>query len=635
MAIATPIKTLVIFDNSDFFTTFQNELITGNITLDTCLISDQTSLDQALGQVWDIVLRPLHPDEPGLIQWRQQTQARERLHRLLDTSPDIVLILNREGGHLYSNTACRQHLGLTATIAQTTISLLDLLPAKFGQQMNLQILPILLSKGEWKGEVLLDSVSNNQPEITLSMVCIAHQGATDSQPYLSFVGRDISEQKLLERALQHQATHDELTALPNRHSLLESLQAALTRSIRSAKSVALLFMDVDKFKRINDSLGHLAGDELLRQTALRLRSCLRANDVVSRLGGDEFTIVVEDLEQPEDVVAVVSKIYQVFTLPLNVLTQEIFVSLSTGIALYPQDADGVTELLRCADIAMYQAKAKGAGFYQFYSSDMESRGREILQMEADLRYAVANDEFVLHFQPQMSVALGRVNGLEALLRWQHPTRGMVAPGDFIPLLELTGLIIKVGNWVIRKACESYLRLAAEGYPDLHVCVNVSAAQFQHDHFLQNVTDILTEFRLPAGVLILEITENMLIHNPERAAKILHELNGSGVLAAIDDFGTGYSSLAYLKQLPLATLKIDRTFIRDIDSDPNDAAIVEATISMAHKLGLNVIAEGVETQNQFAFLQNLYCDEVQGFLFAKPLSEPSILDYLRGSGHNRG
>jgi len=628
MAIAAPLNTLVIFDSPQFFITFQNELSANNINLGACLLHDQDSLQKALEKAWDIVLRPLHPDESGLAQWRQQSQARDRLHRVLDASPDIVFMLTLDGKLLYNNEACRVQFGLDQGALQTAASLLDILPPKFSQQLALQILPMLKNTGEWKGDVLIDSNNQSQPESILSLVCFSHQGPADSQPYLSFVGRDISQQKQLERALLHQATHDELTTLPNRHSLLDHLQDAFARSRRSGKSVALLFMDVDKFKRINDSLGHLAGDELLRQTALRLRSCLRANDLVSRLGGDEFTISIEDLEQPEDVITVISKIYQVFTLPIDVHGQELFVSLSTGIALFPQDANSVTDLLRCADIAMYQAKAKGAGCYQFYSSDMETRGREVLQLEADLRYALANGEFVLYYQPQISLKQGKVIGVEALLRWQHPTRGLIPPGEFIPLLELTGLIIKVGNWVIREASECYQRLAAAGLPSLHITVNVSAVQFQQDRFLQTVLDISRDTGLPAGKLILEVTENILIHNPERAAKMLFELGNNGVQAAIDDFGTGYSSLAYLKQLPLAMLKIDRTFIRDIDSDPNDAAIVQATISMAHKLGLNVIAEGVEIPTQFDFLKGLSCDAVQGFMFAQPLSEPDLMEYLQ-------
>ncbi|MCA9916117.1 MAG: sensor domain-containing diguanylate cyclase, partial [Anaerolineae bacterium] len=322
MAIAAPLNTLVIFDSPQFFITFQNELSANNINLGACLLHDQDSLQKALEKAWDIVLRPLHPDESGLAQWRQQSQARDRLHRVLDASPDIVFMLTLDGKLLYNNEACRVQFGLDQGALQTAASLLDILPPKFSQQLALQILPMLKNTGEWKGGVLIDSNNQSQPESILSLVCFSHQGPADLQPYLSFVGRDISQQKQLERALLHQATHDELTTLPNRHSLLDHLQDAFARSRRSGKSVALLFMDVDKFKRINDSLGHLAGDELLRKTALRLRSCLRANDLVSRLGGDEFTISIEDLEQPEDVITVISKIYQVFPLPIDVHGQE-------------------------------------------------------------------------------------------------------------------------------------------------------------------------------------------------------------------------------------------------------------------------------------------------------------------------
>lgn len=553
----------------------------------------------------------------------QAEQARQRLSSILEATPDLVAILQPDGRMLYLNSAGHALLGLDPARSVLGQPFIALFPETLAQHLNTQILPAALETGHWTGETWITPTTPASNGLPVSLVVLAHVSESDQAPYFSLVARDISERKHFEAELQHQATHDSLTNLPNRYFLMDRLEASLQSARRRNKSAAILFLDMDKFKRVNDNLGHATGDELLKQVAQRLRSCMRPTDTIARLGGDEFTVVIEDLERPENVIAVLSKFYRVFKLPVRVETQEVFVTFSIGIALYPQDGTNSADLLRHADIAMYRAKSQGSNQYQFYAPDMDSRGREILQMDADLRYAITNNELCLFYQPQVNVATGKPVGVEALIRWRSPSRGLVSPADFVPLLESSGLIIKVGEWVIAEACKQYHRFKKLGYSQVRVSANVSAVQFQDPEFKDKVIRLVQKFQLPPQALELEVTENIVMQAPARAADILLALNKFGVRIAIDDFGTGYSSLAYLKRFPISTLKIDQTFVRDITVDPSDAAIVEASISLAHKLGMEVVAEGVETETQFSFLQRLNCNLVQGYLFSKPVAGQDI------------
>ena len=550
-------------------------------------------------------------------------QARERLNSVLEATPDLVAIIQPDGAMLYLNRAGRLMLGLKSNQVVDGRHFSDVFPEFLVQQLQGQILAGASSQGAWSGEVWMEPESSSTPGLPVSLVAIAHKDGGEAISHLSLVARDISERKRFEVALQHQATHDYLTNLPNRYYLLDRLRTSIASSLRRGSTLGVIFIDLDAFKRINDTMGHGAGDELLKVVAQRLVSCLRPSDTIARLGGDEFTVIVEDLVHPESIIRVLSKFYQVFKLPVMVQSQEVFVTFSAGIALCPQDGADENELLRYADIAMYRAKASGIGQYRFYSADMDSRGREILQMEADLRYAMINDEFRVYYQPQIDVKSGTLVGVEALIRWQSRTRGMVGPGDFVPLLETSGLIVKVGEWVMRKACEQYHRFREAGYPDIRISVNVSAVQFLDPDFEGKVAQLIQESSIPPQVLELEITENIVMQDPARAASVLLGLNRIGVRAAIDDFGTGYSSLAYLKRFPLTTLKIDQTFVRDVIDDASDAAIVEASISLAHKLGMEVVAEGVETATQFEFLRQLNCNLIQGYWCSRPVPEVDL------------
>ncbi|MEW6705148.1 MAG: EAL domain-containing protein [Pseudomonadota bacterium] len=431
-----------------------------------------------------------------------------------------------------------------------------------------------------------------------------------------------------EKQLAHLAQFDSLTGLPNRTLFLDRFGQALKQAARIKGSAGVLFVDIDRFKVINDTLGHSTGDKLLVQAAERLQHCVRSEDVVGRLGGDEFAFVLAHLTRPDDAAVVAQKIVGSLAAPFDLEGQEVYVSASVGIGIYPVDGEDADTLLRNADTAMYRAKERGRNGYQFYLPQMNQQALERLQLQTQLRGALERQEFTLHYQPKVDLATGVISGFEALLRWQHPQRGLVPPLQFVPILEDTGLIVPVGEWVVRTVCEQISRWQAEGITPRRVAVNLSARQFQQRHLDASIAAILAETGIAHDLLELELTESMLMSDADEALRILHALRAQGVRISVDDFGTGYSSLAYLKRLPLDALKIDRTFIRDVTTDPDDAVITRAIINLAHSLGLRVVGEGVETQAQLDFLRAHGCDEMQGFLFARPMQAQACTQALR-------
>ncbi len=555
----------------------------------------------------------------------QAEEARIRLAEILEATPDMVAILEPGGGLRYLNGAGRRMLGMGLQDDIEKRNLQDIFPESVAQQLLTDVIPAAYRDGAWTGETVLRLVDGN--EMPVSQVVLVHRDADGEIDYVSTITRDISERKQFEAELQHRATHDSLTDLPNRFFLIDRLTFALERARRHGNYVAVIFLDMDNFKRVNDSLGHAAGDALLQQVARRLMGCLRPNDTVARHGGDEFTIVLDDLVHAENVLVVLRKLRSAFERPISVGSHEVYVTFSTGIALYPDDGSRVEDLLRNSDTAMYRAKSSGSSQYRFYAPDMNARGHEFLTLEADLRHALEHDEFCLYYQPQIRVFDGRIAGVEALIRWQHPTRGLVSPADFIPLLENSGLIIPVGEWVLREACKMHRAWRDAGFQGQRISVNVSAAQFNDEDLLDKVRRVIREEAMPPQMLELEITENIVMQDPENAAAILKVLHDLGVRTAIDDFGTGYSSLAYLKRFPLNVLKIDRAFVGDLGRDAGDAVIVEASISLAKKLGLDVVAEGVEIAEQFDFLRRNDCDLVQGFYLSRPVSGTDLMGLL--------
>ena len=436
--------------------------------------------------------------------------------------------------------------------------------------------------------------------------------------------------KQAEERIRHLAHYDELTGLANRSMFSQRLSHALAQARRNGMQLAVLFIDLDRFKNINDTLGHEAGDSVLKEVAERLQGCLRESDTVGRLGGDEFVVLLEGIPQSMHCAEVAQKILTAVARPFALDTQEFHLTASIGISTYPADSEDVQSLLKNADIAMYRAKELGKNNFQFYSAQMNIHTLERLALESSLRGALERNEFLLHYQPKVDIRSGRIIGMEALVRWQHPTKGLIPPMQFIPLAEETGLIVPIGEWVLRTACARNKSWQEQGLPPLRIAVNLSARQFTHENLLQDVARVLNETGLDAAFLELEITESMVMHDPEHAIELLNKLKAMGISISIDDFGTGYSSLSYLKRFPIDSVKIDRSFIRDLPLDGDDAAITQAIIAMAHGLKLKVIAEGVETGEQLSFLRAHKCDEMQGYYFSKPLPEHEFILLVQNS-----
>ena len=439
-----------------------------------------------------------------------------------------------------------------------------------------------------------------------------------------FVGawRDITERRRVEVAFEHQAYHDSLTGLPNRRLFEDRLTIALAMARRLRKQLALLYIDIDRLNRINDTLGHPAGDEVLRTVAHRLSLCVRASDTFARLGGDEFTLVASNLRHIEDTVRIAQLLLQKLKEPLLIKTQELFVTASIGIAVFPQDGTEVSSLLASADAATRTCKRMGGNGWHLHNSSVNERAMQRLSMEMELHRAVERSEFVVRYQPLLAVAQQQMTAVEALVRWQHPTRGELAPAMFLDVAEETGLIIGIGEQVIDSACAQVHQWLAEGWDDANISVNLSARQFEHPKLLEVIDHAVLQHRVPPSSLQLEITEGTALRDLQRSIQVFGQLRARGVRVAIDDFGIGYSSLGYLKQLPVSALKIDKTFLTGIPG-VRDAAIVAAVIAMGHALGLTVIAEGVETAEQMAFLREHDCDFCQGYLFSKPTTAEEI------------
>ena len=432
-------------------------------------------------------------------------------------------------------------------------------------------------------------------------------------------------------SLQHLAYHDSLTSLPNRSYFSKLLTHGISLAQRHQKTLAVLFIDLDRFKYINDSLGHEAGDALLQEVARRLKGALRQSDTVARLGGDEFVVLVEDVGDKNQIAVVAQKILGALLKPFATLGQEFHITGSIGISFYPSDGRDERSLMKHADVAMYRAKAEGKNNFQFYSEALNTHSLERLTMESSLRRALQQGEFMLHYQPKLVLESGEITGVEALLRWQHPDLGLVGPTRFISMAEETGLIVPIGRWVLRTACAQSRAWRDQGLPPLSMAVNLSPRQFSDENLLRDIGAILEETQMDPTLLELEITETMLMQNVEKAVAILASLSARGIRLAIDDFGTGYSSLATLKRFPINTIKVDRSFIRDLPGAPEDRAITEAIIAMGRSLSMTVIAEGVETKAQADYLREQTCDEFQGFYFRKPMAAHELAALLKARG----
>jgi diguanylate cyclase (GGDEF)-like protein/PAS domain S-box-containing protein len=486
----------------------------------------------------------------------------------------------------------------------------------------------LLANGEiYQGERQL-----KRKDGALFWCAMSAKSIIDNQPEegIIWLYEDITQRKENEKELRLLANYDTLTGLPNRSLFHDRLGQVLERARRYKNNSALMFIDLDRFKTINDSFGHTAGDELLREVAKRLLSCVRGSDTVSRLGGDEFTIIIPDVETTIAISKVAGKIIQIMAKPVMLQGQEVIITPSIGISLFPDDADDFATLLQNADAAMYHAKSEGRNNYQFYTQKMNAEAREQLVMESRLRNAIGAEDFRLHYHPQVDVASRKIIGYEALIRWYENGDGekIIYPGAFISVLEDTGMIVEVGEWVLRTACIEAMQMIANNKALEHISVNLSARQFVDEGLANRVGTILEETGLPPEFLVLEITETVLMEEAHQSLNTLNELSALGIKLSLDDFGTGYSSLAYLKRFPIDIIKIDQSFVRDINTDESDAAICEAIMAIAQRLDLNVVAEGVETESQFDFLSESQCQAIQGNLFGEPEPLENIINITK-------
>ena len=443
------------------------------------------------------------------------------------------------------------------------------------------------------------------------------------------VFHDVSKARALSLRMSYLAQHDSLTDLPNRILFNDRLTQAMATAHRHQQKLAVLFVDVDRFKHINDSLGHNIGDRVLQSAAERLRACVRSSDTVSRQGGDEFVILLSEVTHAGDAAVSADKMLQALSAPYQIDQHDLHLTVSIGIVTYPGDGTDAEMLLQNADFAMYHAKDSGRNNYQFFSSEMNMLAVDRQSIENDLRHALERQEFVLHYQPKMNLKTGAISGVEALLRWRHPQRGLVPPSQFIPVAEECGFIVPIGRWVLREACRQARAWQDAGLEPMRIAINTSAVELRAKDFVEGVRAILTETGLEPRCLELELTETFLMQDSKSTTEVLHALKDMGVHLALDDFGTGYSSLSYLKRFPIDTLKIDRSFVRDLTTDPDDASIVSAVISMGESLHMQVVAEGVETPEQLAFLQAQSCPHGQGYYFSQPMEAEEFVEVLRG------
>ncbi|MGE5468197.1 MAG: EAL domain-containing protein [Ignavibacteria bacterium] len=483
----------------------------------------------------------------------------------------------------------------------------------------------LLETGRWQGEIWNRRKSG---EAFLEWLTINRIPATDGIPcsYVS-VFNDITEQRRKDEHIRHLAFHDPLTGLPNRALLLDRLQHAIRRAQRESSRLALLFIDLDRFKGINDTLGHDVGDELLRRVAGRIKARLRGMDTIARMGGDEFVVLLEDIEEPEHCAALAGEIIADVSLPLEIQGHDIRIGTSVGIACFPEDGGDALTLMKHSDTAMYAAKAEGRGIYRFFQAEMMEAANLRLKLETELRHAIANGEFELHYQPKVCAASGSNCGVEALVRWRHPERGLVPPSDFIPVAEESDLILDIGDWVINEACRQSAAWEAQGVTPT-IAINVSAKQLRQESLVERIAAVAEHHGIAPSRLQVEVTESLVMADPKQASALLGRMRAIGVTVAIDDFGTGYSSLSYLRRLPIDVIKIDRSFVMNADRVEEDAQIVRTIVALAQTLKMVVVAEGVETEAQASLLRTLGCDAVQGYLYAKPAPAAEILDWLR-------
>jgi diguanylate cyclase (GGDEF)-like protein/PAS domain S-box-containing protein len=546
----------------------------------------------------------------------KQNESEEHYRSVVEISPNAIAII-QEGKIIYLNPSAVETLGATSAQELIKKPVEDYIHPDYRDMAHNRMQRTLEYGRVEFAEQKMVRLDGKIIDIESAGICISYK----AQPAIMTVAKDITERKKREEKMNYIAYHDPLTGLPNRHLLNDYFDKIFC--IKKKDKIAVMFIDLDRFKMVNDSMGHSYGDLLLQQTANRLRESVPNHTMISRHGGDEFIILLEDMNQQE-ITHTAQHIVNLFSDPFILNDSEVYTSPSIGISVYPTDGEDVETLIKHADTAMYLAKERGKNNYQFYSSELNKIISRKIELENGLRKALDRKELVLNYQPQVNIDTGHILGVEALLRWYHPQYGSVSPMEFIPVAEETGLIIPIGKWVLRTACKQIKEWQGAGLPINKVAVNVSARQFQHKHFVESVIEVLKETQLDPNCLELEITESM-VQNIRELSHKLHELKNIGIKISIDDFGTGYSSLSVLKNLPIDNLKIDRSFIQDISSHSKEASIVKTIIDMGLNLGLNIIAEGIENTEEVAFLKQNLCHAGQGYFFSKPLCPAELVN----------
>lgn len=598
----------------------------------TCKNGTQITIEIKANYLWDE-----HEDLEGIFGVvRDVTTARQTERELIlagqvfDNSTEAILVTDKKGHIINANPAFFE----TSQFNLEELRGLrpdDIINSKYHDgDFYAQVGQAVLQDSYWQGEVHYIR-KNGEERVSWTGISATRSRSGHVQNLIIIIS-DITERKVIERRIHRLAYFDPLTGLPNRSQMYERLDQMVASAHENKKHVAVLFLDLDRFKPINDSMGHPAGDLVLKEVADRLQSCIKKQDLVSRMSGDEFTIAINDQASSEKAantaVKVGERVLHALQQPFFIEQKELFLTGSIGIAIFPNDGLSVTELLKNSDMAMYHAKGDGRNNVQFFDERMNKKAVELLEMENDLRYAVERGELELYYQPQYAAPDCSLQGVEALLRWHHGTKGMISPADFIPILEDTGFIIQVGEWVLRQACKDMAKWQKNNTKVPRIAINVSARQFKQEAFIDLIKEIIEESGIDPNQLELELTESILIDNLEHTLDVLTRLRAMGVRMAIDDFGTGYSSLNYLKQFPVDTLKIDQSFIFNLPHNTDDAQITRTIISMAHNLGLGVIAEGVETKEQLEFLQQVQCEEVQGFYFSKAVPADVLVQMIK-------
>ncbi|MBI5428096.1 MAG: EAL domain-containing protein [Nitrospinae bacterium] len=536
---------------------------------------------------------------------RELEASQTNLRRLIEKNPDGIVVVDSRKNVRFVNPVAERFLG--------------------GKAMEFQ---------KWLREFRLDGETGHEMEIhpdkghAVLLEARAVKTEWEGEPSFLVILRDITERRKAEATIRRMAFYDDLTGLPNRALLIDRLEHCLKQAKRENKMLAVIALGLDNFKTINDTLGHSFGDLLLKAMARRLEQSIRKGDTVSRFGGDAFVLLLSAVGSVGEITHMASRIQEIIQPSFIIEDRELFVTASFGIAFFPEDGAEPQTLIKNADIALYRAKESGRNTYQMFTATMNERIVARMELESRLRKAQQKEELEIHYQPQVDLATGRIIGMEALIRWPHPERGMVPPAKFIPVAEETGLIVPIGEWVLRKSCEQGKRWEKDGFPGLRMGVNVSARQFQGNNLVHTVEKVLRETGLPPHCLELEITESLLMKDADSAVDVLGKLNKLGVSLSIDDFGTGYSSLSYLRNLPISTLKIDQSFIREVARNVSDSNIVRAIVNLGQGLNLKLIAEGVETREQVEFLRNIKCDEIQGYYFSKPLPQAEFTKLLK-------